>query len=136
MRNRHASLSSIAYHRGKKIVLRTLGFILSTLGSVPSNVFTVVLGTLNTFDGTDPKVDRVKPKVRNTIFSPLYIREIYIFCFSNAGMSVMLKAVTCTPRVRSLRYTTYFRKRFFQLGRHLRKSSLRSVFILMFEPYK
>ena len=26
------------------------------LGSVPSNVFTVVLGTLNTFDGTDPKV--------------------------------------------------------------------------------
>ena len=38
----------------------TLGFILSTFGSVPSNVFTVVLGTLNTFDGTDPKVDRVK----------------------------------------------------------------------------
>ena len=27
------------------------GFILSTLGFVPSNVFTVVLGTLNTFDG-------------------------------------------------------------------------------------
>ena len=48
------------------------------MGSVPSNVFTVVLGTLNTFDGTDPKVDRVKPsliysiatKVRNTIFFP------------------------------------------------------------------
>ena len=54
----------------KIIVFRTLGFILSTLGSVPSNVFTVVLGTLNTFDGTDPKVDRVKPKVRNSIFSP------------------------------------------------------------------
>ena len=52
---------------GKKIVFRTLGFILSTLGSVTSNV---VLGTLNTFDGTDPKVDRVKPKVRNTIFFP------------------------------------------------------------------
>ena len=30
----------------------------------------VVLGTLNTFDGTDPKVDKVKPKVRNKIFSP------------------------------------------------------------------
>ena len=41
---------------GRKIVFRTLGFILSTLGSVPSNVFTVVLGTLNTFDGTDPTV--------------------------------------------------------------------------------
>ena len=53
---------------GKKIVFRTLGFNLSTLGSVPSNVFTVVLGPLNTFDGTDPKVDRLKPKVRNTIF--------------------------------------------------------------------
>ena len=49
-------------------MFRTLGFILSTLGSVPSNVFTVVLGTLNTFDGTDPKVDRVKPKVRSAIF--------------------------------------------------------------------
>ena len=24
--------------------------------------------TVNTFDGTDPKVDRIKPKVRNTIF--------------------------------------------------------------------
>ena len=58
----------LATHRGKRIVFRTLGFVLSTLGSVPSNVFTVVLGTLNTFDGTDPKVDRVKPKVRNTIF--------------------------------------------------------------------
>ena len=55
---------------GKKIVFRTFGFILSTLGSVPSNVFTVVLGTLNTFDGKDPKVDRIKPKVRNTIFFP------------------------------------------------------------------
>ena len=43
-------------------MFRTLGFI---LGSVSSNVFTVDLGTLNTctFDGTDPKVDSVKPKV-------------------------------------------------------------------------
>ena len=47
------------------------------MGSVPSNVFTVVLGTLNTFDGTDSKVDRVKPKVRNTIF-PLC--STYAFC--------------------------------------------------------
>ena len=53
-------------------MFRTLGFILTTLGSVPSNVFTVGLGTLNTFDGTDPKVDRVKPKARNTIFFPVY----------------------------------------------------------------
>ena len=61
-------------------MFRTLGFKLSTLGSVPSNVFTVVLGTLNTFDGTDPKVDRVKPKVRNTIFFPV----ILIVAFKNA----------------------------------------------------
>ena len=27
--------------------------------------------TLNTFDGTDPKVDRLKPKVQNTIFFPV-----------------------------------------------------------------
>ena len=53
---------------GKKIVFRTLGFTLSTLGSVPSNVFKVPKTTVNTFDGTDPKVDRIKPKVRNTIF--------------------------------------------------------------------
>ena len=52
-------------------MFRALGFILSTLGSVPSNVFTVDLGTLNTFDGTDPKVDSVKPKARNTIFFSL-----------------------------------------------------------------
>ena len=51
----------------KKIVFRTLGFILSTLGSVPSNV----LGTLNTFDETDPKMDSIKPKVRNAIFFSL-----------------------------------------------------------------
>ena len=65
-------------HRGK-IVFRTLGFILSTLGSVPSYVFTVVLGTLNTFDGTDPKVDRVKPKVQNTIFFSLWLVLPYTF---------------------------------------------------------
>ena len=54
-------------------MFRTLGFILSTLGSVP---FTFDLGTLNTFHGTDPKVDRVKLKVRNMIFSPVYILAI------------------------------------------------------------
>ena len=63
---------------GKKIVFRTLGFILSTLGSVPSNVFTVVLGTLNTFDGTDPKVDRLKPKVRNTIIFPVHVGKRFL----------------------------------------------------------
>ena len=51
-------------------MFRTLGFTLSTLGSVPSNVFKVPKSTVNTFDGTDPKVDRIKPRVRNTIFSP------------------------------------------------------------------
>ena len=51
-------------------MFRTLGFTLSTLGSVPSNVFKVPKTTVNTFDGTDPKVDRLKPKVRNTIFFP------------------------------------------------------------------
>ena len=35
-------------YTGKKIVFRTLG-------SVPSNVFNVVLGTLNTFDGIPRK---------------------------------------------------------------------------------
>ena len=56
-------------------MFRTLGFNLSTLGSVPSNVFTVILaiGPLNTFDGTDPKVDRLKSKVRNTIFFPVLV---------------------------------------------------------------
>ena len=49
-------------------MFRTLGFTLSTLGSVPSNVFKVPKTTVNTFDGTDPKVDRIKPKVRNTFF--------------------------------------------------------------------
>ena len=58
--------------QGKKIVFRTLGFTLSTLGSVPSNVFKVPKTTVNTFDGTDPKVDRIKPKVRNTIFSSVH----------------------------------------------------------------
>ena len=46
-------------------MFRTLGFTLSTLGSVPSNVFKVPKTTVNTFDGTDPKV------VRNTIFFPV-----------------------------------------------------------------
>ena len=52
-------------------MFRTLGFTLSTLGSVPSNVFKVPKTTVNTFDGTDPKVDRIKPKVRKTIFFPV-----------------------------------------------------------------
>ena len=51
-------------------MFRTLGFTLSTLGSVPSNVFKVPKTTVNIFDGTDPKVDRIKPKVRNAIFFP------------------------------------------------------------------
>ena len=59
---------------GKKIVFRTLGFNLSTLGSVTSNVFKVPKTAVNTFDGTDPKVDRIKPKVRNTIFFPVRLR--------------------------------------------------------------
>ena len=52
---------------GKNHVL-DLGFYPIDL---PSNVFTVVLGTLNMLDGTDPKMDKVKPKVRNTIFPPV-----------------------------------------------------------------
>ena len=32
--------------------------------------------TLNTFDGTDPMVDRLKPKVRNTIFFPVTYRAV------------------------------------------------------------
>ena len=51
--------------QGKKV--RTLGF---TLGSVPSNVFKVPKSTVNKFDGTDPKVDKMKPNIRNTIFFP------------------------------------------------------------------
>ena len=58
---------------GDNIVFRTLGFTLSTLGSVPSNIFKVPKTTVNTFDGTDPKVDRIKPKVRNTIFFPVLL---------------------------------------------------------------
>ena len=34
--------------------------------------------TLNTFDGTDPMVDRLKPKVRNTIFFPVFDRNMNI----------------------------------------------------------
>ena len=59
--------------QGKKIVFRILGFTLSTLGSVPSNVFKVPKTTVNTFDGTDPKVNRIKPKVRNAIFFPVVV---------------------------------------------------------------
>ena len=74
---------------GKKIMFGTLGFNLSTLGSVPSNVFKVPKTTVNTFDGTDPKVDRIKPKVRNTIFFP-----VKMFCFS-ALMNFIMKSHFC-----------------------------------------
>ena len=51
-----------------------LGFTLLTLGSVPSNVRLMEQSPrstkVNTFDGTDHKVDRVKPKVWNRIFFP------------------------------------------------------------------
>ena len=57
-------------------MFRTLGFTLSTLESVPSNVFKVPKTTVNTFDRTDPKVDRIKPKVRNTIFFPVFVRGV------------------------------------------------------------
>ena len=62
------------YHRGKNRV-PDLGFIISTLGSIPSNVFIVDLGTLDTctFDGTDPKVDRIKHKFQDSIYSLVYI---------------------------------------------------------------
>ena len=77
-------------------MFRTLGFILSTLGSVPSNVFTVVLGTLNTFDGTDPKVDRVKPKVRNTISFPVVdlIRPQYEYIYVKRLVAIVINQVT------------------------------------------
>ena len=68
-------------------MFRNLGFFLSTLGSVASNVFTVVLGTLNTFDGTDPKVDRVKPRVRNTIFFSLFRRCLAYNCVRTASLT-------------------------------------------------
>ena len=64
----HTSLLS---HSMPPVTNRVLDLGISTVGSVPSNIFTVVVGTLNTFDGTDPKVDRVKPKVQNTIIFPV-----------------------------------------------------------------
>ena len=33
--------------------------------------------SLNTFDGTDPMVDRLKPKVRNTILFPVLGKFLY-----------------------------------------------------------
>ena len=41
--------------------------------SVPSNVFKVPKSAVNTFDGTDPKVHRIKPKVWNTIFFSVFL---------------------------------------------------------------
>ena len=65
-------------HRGKNRV-PDLGCTLSTLGSVPSNVFKVHKTAVNTFDRTDPKVDRVKPKVRSgtRFFFPCVLSSVY-----------------------------------------------------------
>ena len=46
--------------------------------------------TLNTFDGTDPKVDRLKPKVRNTIFFPVLCMFHYTYRTQNFGSSSLL----------------------------------------------
>ena len=58
-----------------------LGFTLSTLRSVTSNVFKVPKSIVDTFDGTDHKADRIKPKVRNMIFffPPRYTRTC-LYC--------------------------------------------------------
>ena len=64
-------------HRGKNRV-PDLGFYQRyylwfypiDLGICSIKCFTVDLGTLNTFDGTEPKVDSVKPKVRKRDFFP------------------------------------------------------------------
>ena len=95
-------------YTGKKIVFRTLGFNLSTLGSVPSNVFKVPKTTVNTFDGTDPKVDRLKPKVRNTIFFPVIsgTQSAIIFmafrsvvtCPGHCSLALYLPNARPTPR--------------------------------------
>ena len=58
--DRHTAMST-----GEKNRVPDLGFHLIDLGICSVKYFTVDLGTLNTFDGTDPKVDSVKPKVRN-----------------------------------------------------------------------
>ena len=68
-------------------MFRTLGFTLLTLGSVPSNVFKAPKSTVNTFDGTDPKVDRIKPKVRNTIFFPVWAVVKTVFFQNQASSS-------------------------------------------------
>ena len=53
-------------------MFRTLGFTLSTLGSVTSKVFKVPKSTVNTFDGTDPMVDR--QGLEHDFFFPCDIR--------------------------------------------------------------
>ena len=80
----------ICIPQGNKIVFRTLGFTLSTLGSVPSNVFKVPKTTVNTFDGTDPKVDRIKPKVEHDFF-PVYTLQKQT-CFARNGLRKRLQA--------------------------------------------
>ena len=67
--NRCFLCKRVVIHRGKNRV-PDLGFYPIDLGICSSNVFKVPKTTMNTFDGTDPKVDRIKPKVRNTIFFP------------------------------------------------------------------
>ena len=62
-----------AYITGEKNRVPDHGFYPTDFGICSIKCFTIHLGTLTTFDGTDPKVDRVKPKVRNTICSPVYI---------------------------------------------------------------
>ena len=39
---------------------------------------------MNTFDGTDPKVDRTNPKVRNTIFFSCVKDVVWVVCGDSA----------------------------------------------------
>ena len=65
-------MKEVDHHRGKNRV-PDLGFYPIDLGICSiKHVFKVPKTTVNTFDGTDAKVDRVKPKVRNTIFFPVH----------------------------------------------------------------
>ena len=61
-------------------MFRALGFTLSTLRSVTSNVFKVPKSTVDTFDGTDHKADRINPKVRNMIFFPPRYTRTCLYC--------------------------------------------------------
>ena len=50
--------------------------------------------SLNTFDGTDPMVDRLKPKVRNTIFFPVMISVQLV-----KGLRMLPKQEQCLQKV-------------------------------------